>query len=171
MNWLIIVFLLMLVISPVMWLKPSPRQKRVARLREAAIRAGIKVRQEKPPLYKPLGQMTSYRWRYPSAQPGPRFVLVRSAEASEALKEYRPGWRWRIEPLRRLPDEVERRLETLLSRLPHDALVIESDQDALTLWWYESQSADRFASYLDDFERLRQGLTGRPDTPNSYARH
>ncbi len=40
MEWLIIVFILMFVIAPVMWLKPSPRQQRQMALRSCAARQG-----------------------------------------------------------------------------------------------------------------------------------
>lgn len=165
MEWLLIIVLMLLIISPVMWLRPTPRQKRLVRLRDVAIKAGVKVKLEKPPLHDVTTSMPCYRWTYPPQHPGPRFLLVRSAEASASLKEFRPGWRWRIEPLRPLPEAVDYRLGELLTRLPQDALVIESDRNALTLWWWESQGGERFASYLDDFGFLCQQLAGRPDQP------
>lgn len=165
MSWVVILFIVALVISPVMWLRPSPKQRRVAALRQAAAKAGVKVKLAAPPLHAAGKAMPSYQWLYPQERPGPRFVLVRDGVASPALKTFRPGWRWRIEPLRALPDEAEKRLVELLSRLPQDAVVIESDRPALVLWWYESQGAERFSTYLDDFVQLREGLAGRPDVP------
>lgn len=163
MEWLIIVLVLLLIVSPVLWLKPNPRQKRIADLRDTVIKAGIKVKLEKPPLHGDSTLMPCYRWPYPQQYPGARFVLVREDEATEALKVFRPGWRWRVEPLRPLPSGVADRLAYLLTRLPRDAVVVESDRDALMLWWQESQDGERFASYLDDFSYLRKHLAGRPD--------
>ncbi|WP_148255021.1 preprotein translocase subunit YajC [Aidingimonas lacisalsi] len=165
MEWLIIVLVLMLIVSPVLWLKPKPRQKRIAGLRNTVMKAGIKVKLDKPPLNNDPGLMPSYRWPYPADYPGATFVLVREDEASNALKVFRPGWRWRIEPLRPLPAGVTERLEYLLTRLPRDAIVIESNREALKLWWDESQDGERFTSYLDDFNYLRKHLAGRPDAP------
>ncbi|MFC3282476.1 preprotein translocase subunit YajC [Litchfieldella rifensis] len=165
MEWLIIIVLMLLVISPMLWLRPSSSQRRLGKLRDEAIKAGAKVKLGKPPLHEASSSMPCYRWLYPPQRPGPHFLLVRNAEASESLKEFRPGWRWRVEPLRPLPDAVDARLGELLTRLPEDALVIESDRDALTLWWWESQGGERFTGYLDDFSFLCQQLAGRPDRP------
>lgn len=165
MTWLIILFAVMLAISPVLWLKPSPRQRRVARLRDAAVRAGVVVRLESPPLHEARGVMPAYRWPYPPRRPGPDFVLVRDAHAAAELKPFGHGWRWRVEPLRPLGEAAEAHLEALATRLPQDALVLESRPASLTLWWWESQDFDRFATYLDDFTALRDDLAGRPDQP------
>lgn len=165
MVWVVIAIALMLMISPVLWLKPSPRQRRIVPLRNAARKAGVTVKLEKPPLHGETVAMPGYRWDYPVERPGPRFVLVRDAEASEALKPYLAGWRWRIEPLRPLPESARKPLEALLMRLPQDALVLESSEHGITLWWWESQNAERFGTYLEDFRRLRDALTGLPDQP------
>ena len=163
MAWLIILVAVMLVISPVLWLKPNPRQKRVARLRTAMSRAGVTVKLARPPLHDAKGVMPHYRWPYPPQQPGPDFMLVRDDEAGTSLKAFRHGWCWRLEPLRPLPVAAEAPLEALLTRLPLDASVLESNTAALGLWWWESQDAERFASYLDDFTALRDALAGYPD--------
>ncbi|WP_372613459.1 preprotein translocase subunit YajC [Halomonas sp.] len=169
MEWLIIVFVLMLVVSPVMWIRPSPKQQRVAALRRDAMKTGLSVKLEKPPLHGEQTAMPVYRWHYPQQRPGPDFVLVRDTHAAETLKPLAHGWRWRQEPLRPLPLDVEERLKRLLSRLPLDALVIESNRHALSLWWWESQDFARFSTYLDDIEALRDGLAGRPDDPGLGA--
>ncbi|MGR4067554.1 preprotein translocase subunit YajC [Billgrantia sp. C5P2] len=163
MVWLVILAALLLVISPVMWLKPSPRQRRIVPLRNAAAKAGVKVVLEKPPLHGIETAMPGYRWSYPAVAPGPRFLLVRGSEASDVLKPSVADWRWRIEPLRPLPQAAQEPLEALLTRLPQDALVIESSESAITLWWWESQTAERFLTYLDDFRQLRDALAGRAD--------
>ncbi|WP_111414711.1 preprotein translocase subunit YajC [Billgrantia lactosivorans] len=165
MVWLVILAALLLMIAPVMWLKPSPRQRRIVPLRNAAARAGVKVVLEKPPLHGSGTAMPGYRWSYPAAAPGPRFLLVRASEASDVLKPCVADWRWRIEPLRPLPEPAREALESLLTRLPQDALVVESDEAAITLWWWESQTAERFLTYVEDFRLLRDALAGRADRP------
>ncbi|XQU09742.1 preprotein translocase subunit YajC [Halomonas sp. LY9] len=165
MEWLIIIFILMFVITPVMWLKPSPRQKRQMALRSSAAKQGVTVKMAKPPLHHFRGTMPSYRWRYAQDTPGPDFMLVRDSNASEALAPYHAGWRWRIAPLRPLPEAASTHLQTLLERLPQDALVLESSEYALTLWWWESQTAERFTTYLADIEPLKAALSGLSDRP------
>ncbi|BBI62755.1 hypothetical protein HSBAA_40610 [Vreelandella sulfidaeris] len=67
--------------------------------------------------------------------------------------------------MRPLPDDAAIPLKALLERLPQDALVVQSTPYALTLWWWESQTAERFATYLPDFQQLRNSLQGRADQP------
>ncbi|MFI8749326.1 preprotein translocase subunit YajC [Vreelandella lionensis] len=165
MEWLIIVSILMFVIAPVMWLKPSPRQKRQMALRVSAAQHGVAVKVAKPPLHHFRGTMPAYRWHYPQQAPGPDFVLVRDSNASDALEPFHAGWRWRIAPLRPLPETARVHLQTLLERLPQDALVLESNAHALTLWWWESQTAERFITYLADIEPLKAALSGLSDRP------
>lgn len=165
MKWLIIIGLMLLVISPMMWLRPSASQRRLGKLRDTAVNAGVRVKLEKPPLHNVSTLMPCYRWSYSPQRSGPRFLLVRNEETGESLKEFHPGWRWRIEPLRPLPPDVDQRLSELLARLPQDAVVVESDREALTLWWGESRGGDHFARYLNDFAFLRGALEGRPDRP------
>ncbi len=169
MAWFFILFALLLVVSPVMWLKPSPKQKRVAALRQQAAKDGVNVKLEVPPLHGIKTAMPAYRWHYSRQRPGPDFVLVRDDHASASLKPFMHGWRWRHEPLRPLPEALEARLKGLLERLPQDALVVESHRHALTLWWWESQDASRFSTYREEFMALRDGLAGRPDDPAATA--
>lgn len=165
MEWLIIIAILMFVSAPVMWLKPSPRQKRQQALRSHIARQGVSIKLEKPPLHHFKGTMPAYRWNYPQQEPGPDFLLVRDSDASEVLAPFHAGWRWRIAPLRPLPDSATIPLKALLERLPQDALVVQSTPYTLTLWWWESQTAERFATYLPDFQQLRDSLQGRADQP------
>lgn len=165
MEWLIIVCILMFVIAPVMWLKPSPQQKRHMTLRESSRKQGVIVKMEKPPLHNFRGTMPAYRWNYPQEAPGPTFVLLREGNASTALEPYHAGWRWRIAPLRPLPDEATVPFKALVERLPQDAVVIESTPYSLTLWWWESQTAERFTTYLADFQQLKGALSGLSDQP------
>lgn len=167
MEWLIIVFIMMFVIAPVMWLKPSPRQKRQQTLRSQIAKQGVSIKLEKPPLHYFKGTMPAYRWSYPQEEPGPDFLLVRDSNASEALAPFHAGWRWRIAPLHPLPDSASVPLKGLLERLPQDALVVQSTPYTLTLWWWESQTAERFATYLPSFQQLRDALRGRADGPVS----
>ncbi|WP_447528340.1 MULTISPECIES: preprotein translocase subunit YajC [unclassified Vreelandella] len=163
MAWLIVVAVLMFIVSPVMWLKPSPRQKRQVKLRAYARQQKVGVKMASPPLHGFKGTMPAYRWAYAQNAPGPDFVLLRESHASEALDTFHAGWRWRIAPLRPLPEEAEAALKALLERLPKDALVIESNAQTLTLWWWESQDAARFESYLTAFRAITHSLGGQAD--------
>ncbi|GAA5173339.1 hypothetical protein [Modicisalibacter zincidurans] len=158
--WLILAVTMLAIISPAVWLRPSRREHRIAALRQAAREAGVAVGFSKSPLHMAPADLASYRWRYPQTRPGPRCVLVREAHASTQLKPYGTNWRWRIEPLRRLPAEADQRLQQLLALLPEDALVLESTRDHLWLWWGESLDAAAFSDIERSMARLRDALEG-----------
>ncbi|MCW4151487.1 preprotein translocase subunit YajC [Halomonas sp. 18H] len=168
MLWLMILFVVGLVFAPAMWLRPSKRQQRVMGLREQARELGIAVRVESSPLHDVGKPLPAYRWRYPLQQPGPDFLLVRDVVASESLKAFQAGWRWRVEPLRDLPASALEQLGALLAELPEDAVVVESGAACVTLWWDESGSTDSLARLDERISRLRDQLAGRPDYPGVH---
>ncbi|WP_136066727.1 preprotein translocase subunit YajC [Modicisalibacter radicis] len=158
--WLILALTLLAILSPAVWLRPSRRDRRVAALRQAARAANVSVGFSRAPLHEAPGGLASYRWRYPQTRPGPRFVLVREAYASQRLKPHDASWRWRIEPLRPLRLETEQRLRQLLATLPDDALVLKSTRDHLWLWWGESLDASAFTELGESMAILRDSLEG-----------
>ncbi|MDR5861242.1 preprotein translocase subunit YajC [Halomonas eurihalina] len=170
MLWLIILGVVGLVFAPAMWLRPSPRQQRVTGLRDLARERGVAVRLERSPLHEGGDTLPAYRWRYPPQRPGPDFLLVRDAVASQALKPFLPGWRWRVEPLRPLPETAHHRLEVLLESLPEDTVVVESSAASLTLWWDESCPNEAFADLDERMKALSDDLGGRPDYPEAHRR-
>lgn len=159
--WLVTLLALMAILSPMLWLRPSPRDKRLITLRQHAGQAGIAVKFTESPLYDPPGGLISYRLAYPPQRPGPHFLLVRDAYASAALKPAYNGWRWRIEPLRPLTDEANQRLAQALEHLPEDALVLESTRMALSFWWGESLTVEQFTQRIEALIALREALAGR----------
>ncbi|MCG7602031.1 preprotein translocase subunit YajC [Halomonas sp. McH1-25] len=168
--WLVTVLAMLAVLSPVLVLRPSRRDQRLGGLRQHARQAGIGVKIAKPPLHDPPGGLVSYCWRYPQAHPGPLFLLVRDAYASAALKPFDTEWRWRIEPLKPLSQDSAAALARLLASLPEDALIVESERGALTLWWGESLSLEAFETCDKAMGEVRdrlasphveKGLSGR----------
>ncbi|WNK19204.1 preprotein translocase subunit YajC [Halomonas piscis] len=167
MQWLIVVAAILMVVSPVMWLKPSPRQRRQSRLREMARQRGVEIAHREAPLHRVKDKMPAYRLRYPDEHPGPDFVLVRDSVASAELDRYCPGWRFRIAPLRPLPASARQALEALIAKLPEDVLVVQSSAAALTLWWWESATAESFAPCVKEAAALRDALSGYADRPEA----
>ena len=168
--WLVTVLAMLAILSPVLMLRPSRRDQRLGVLRQHARQAGIVVKIAKPPLHDPPGGLVSYRWRYPQTSPGPVFVLVRDEYASAALKPFDTAWRWRIEPLRPLSHEAATALARLVSSLPGDALVVESERGALTLWWRESLDVEAFEACAKLMGEVRDALASPHDAKELSGR-
>lgn len=164
--WLVTLLAILVILSPALMLRPSRRDQRLGALRQHARRAGIGVKFAKPPLHDPPGGLVSYRWAYPQSQPGPVFLLVHNTYASEALKPFNEEWRWRIEPLRPLSEVARNALASVLADLPQDALVLESERSALTLWWCESLNAAAFESWEEKVAAMRDALATTTTTRN-----
>lgn len=156
--WLVTLFAVLVMLSPVLWLQPSRREQRLGQLRQYAAQVGVEVKLAKPPLHSTPGGLISYRWGYASTRPGPIFLLVRDAHASDVLKPFIAGWRWRIEPLRPLTSDTQRRLQHALASLPEDALIVESDRHRLTLWWGESLDQASFVTCQQALAAVREAL-------------
>jgi len=150
----------LLVLSPMMWLRPSRGESSRGRLRQHAKHNGGELNFAKPPLSQPDVALLGYRLRYPGTAPGSDFVLVRNRVASEALETATAQWRWRQAPL---PSLDEPRLESLkawLETLPADALVVESHEHTLCVWWQETMELSRFEREWPAWLAMRDVLAG-----------
>lgn len=163
MSWLVIVGVMAILVAPLMWLKPSPRQKRLVALHAEARKLGIVVKMEASPEHQAKGLVAVYRWSYPASRPGPDFMLVSPALASPALKPFTDGWCWRMEPLRPLPEPAQRLLSSLPAHLGDSVLAIGSNRSALTLWWDETLNAQQLPGFVEPLAALRDALEGCPD--------
>ncbi|MHB0777428.1 preprotein translocase subunit YajC [Halomonas sp. WWR20] len=158
--FLIILFTMLAILSPVLWLRPSRRESRLGALRQTAKAQGISISFEKPPLANASGGVVAYRWHYPQGTPGSDFTVVRDAYASERLESVTPDWRWRQAPLPSLEASRRDTLEAVLNALPEDALVLESGRNALTLWWEESREPEDASRMFTELQALVTTLAG-----------
>ncbi|MGO2131501.1 MAG: preprotein translocase subunit YajC [Halomonas sp.] len=163
MSWLVIAGVMAMLVAPLMWLKPSPRQKRLVALRGEARKLGIEVKMDVSPAHQAKGLVAVYRWPYPGSRPGPDFMLVSPDLASPALKVFSDGWCWRTEPLRPLPEPAQRLLSRLPAHLGDSVLAIGSSRSALTLWWDEALYAQQLPAFVEPLAELRDALEGCPD--------
>lgn len=167
MAWIVIAGVMTLLIAPLMWLKPTPRQKRLVALHAEARKLGIDVKMETSPAHMAKGMVAVYRWSYPSGCPGPDFMLVSPELASPALKPFSDGWCWRTEPLRPLPDDAQQLLSGLPAHLAgltgDNVLALSSNRSALTLWWDETLNAQQLPALVEPLTELREALQGCPD--------
>lgn len=158
--WVFLLIAVLLILSPMMWLRPGRGETVRSRLRQHAKHHGGELDFTRAPLSQPDIPLTGYRLRYPGTQNGTAFVAVRNRVASEALETLTPQWRWREAPL---PSLDSTRLETLkvwLDALPADVLVVESREHTLRVWWQEGVDLARFEREWPTWLAMRDTLAG-----------
>ncbi|GAA5523479.1 hypothetical protein Maes01_00024 [Microbulbifer aestuariivivens] len=145
---LIIVFAVALVVGPVMWMKPSDRDRKLAGLRQRAIRAGMTVKMKPLPAVLGSGTAAVYfnRWEDPR-----RLDVGWNLELQRMTHDlhFYDRWDWVGKPA---PKAAWPLIRDLLQRLPEDACGVQSTNGGLGVQWQE-RSGDR------GFEALSQSLT------------
>lgn len=137
-GWLpliIILFALALVVGPVMWLKPSARDRRLADLRGRAAKSGITVQMQALPAA--LGQGTAAVY-YSRWQDKRRLQLGWRLELQRVEHEMHFAGRWDWRNGRAAPKPAWEPLRKMLDQLPGDACAVVASEGGLGIQWRES---------------------------------
>lgn len=154
-QWIMILFVIAaisLAVAPVYWMRPSARQRQLARLREHALKLGLRPElRTTPPGLRHAGdgdKLMKYQWHRPEGD-WPRHGdswLATSIAGSDGVKSFR----WQTKPdYHAGPDGL---LDTLPEPLPESLYAIEADASGLGFYWHESGDSSR----IDDLYQLLQ---------------
>jgi hypothetical protein len=149
--WLLIIVILLVAFGPILWLRPSPRDRRLTMLRAQGRKEGLLVEMRRYPKLdlapeervtaggKPIPSMLESAVYLKPLDPKlrhlPGWRILRATEGLPAL----PGW---VFELGRRPDSEHMRgvlaaLEPLVARLPGDVVAVECDPLNLGVYWLE----------------------------------
>lgn len=154
-SWLpiiIVLFAVALVIGPVMWLKPSSRDRKLAELRQRAAASGLAVQMQPLPESQGEGNAAVYfsQWRNPRRlQTGWALVLQRLSHEMN----FDGVWDWRKG--REAPEAARQALKELLSSLPADTLAVFANDSGLGVQWRERSGDAGLASIQDSLASAR----------------
>ena len=154
-SWLpiiAIIFAVVLVIGPVMWLKPSSRDRKLAELRQRAASAGLKVQMQTLPASQGVGNAAVYfaQWRNPRRlQTGWGLELQRM----EHEMHFDGIWDWRNG--RQAPEAAHAPLKELLGMLPADACAVYANDSGLGVQWGERSGDDGLSKVQDALTGMR----------------
>lgn len=176
-KWLIIAVIMIVAFGPILWLMPSPRERRLSSLRQRAYRLGMRVEMRRMPAtdVAPEDRVTAGgRPRDTS-----RDCAVYLHSLSRRLRVLPTGWRvlrhgdgsealpgWCFEAGRR-PDHDRLRemlavLEDTLTGLPQDVVALECEALAVGAYWLEGPATT--PERVDDLAaRLGAAATGLVD--------
>ena len=155
MSYLIIVIVVMLVLSPVFWIMPSPAQKRQMQLRQQAMTLGFmvkitdlpqshraKVRKEK------VEQGVAYRlpWEVKRKHPqGGEYLLMRdTAETPSGLDNSN------------FSRQMHLLMQDTLLQLPNSVVALEYAAPGLALYWREHGDVELISSLYQQLIELRR---------------
>lgn len=158
MTWLIIGLVLLAAFGPIMWLRPSKKDKRLMLLREQARREGLVVGIETIPKLgaspeeivsaggaarNPTLACASYgRMLGTKVRLGPRYRLLRGHPHPDDPGFPFDDWQWdRPEREGVLDQEALVDLQTMLARVPADVVAVAVTQTMVKFYWLESAPA------------------------------
>lgn len=157
MTWFIVFIVVALVLAPVMWMMPSPAQKRQIVLRERARELGLMVHiVDLPQTHRekirkePSQKGVSYSVRI-ARQKGwqrPHWFVWREQPTDEPAPTYQP------------PRAILEQLQSLRDQMPADMVGVESCEMGYSAYWRErgdSATVDAVAAVLHRVRELAGG--------------
>lgn len=152
--WILVV--LALVLSPLVSLRSSPRQKRIEQLRRAAAGQGIKVQlARRADARDDERSLDSVSYRLPWGAIEPRefrpWTLVYNNQ--RGMESQWSGWRWFKGPSS-VP--VERELGVILEQFPPGVTALLADRAGVVAHWTEEGEGQQVDALVEGLKAVRQ---------------
>jgi len=150
--WVVVAgFALLMVLGSIVWIMPSKRDRRIARLRQAAILKGIRVKLMDFPVINMSGRVEEANvsgaayslcdYDFSGVQAG--WMLIRNlGEAGDSPD----GWGWYINQSR-LPEPIIEHITNLVQKYQDQLLAVSILSGSVSLGWNEQGSIED----LDEF--------------------
>lgn len=151
MNYLLIIFILMLILAPIVWIKPSRHQQKIAQLRKLASQHGFRVQLCcAPDAREGQGRLEFVKYQLPWTQ-------GHAAESWLIVKGSRRGdpsnwedWSW----LSRAPEDSLEKLGDCLEKLSEDVRGLQADNQGLAFYWQEKDGVEDFYTNENALNKL-----------------
>lgn len=159
MKYLLIFLGIVVVLSPLMWLRSSPAQARMTAFRQRALALGLRV-QLVPAADADEGDKRPEAVRYllPGHGFAPTWTLIRSPR--RGWESPWPEWRWfRGEA----PAALVPAIGGIMASLPATATALRGDREGLSVYWTEQGSVDEVDRIRDCLRQLQGEPVALPD--------
>lgn len=154
MSWLLILFGLAIVLSPLMWLKQSPHQRKITELRRLANTAGMQVTlHRRPDAREDEKRLETVCYRLPWLEIDHKQHWVLHRYSERGWDSHCPGWRWTINQAN---SEWDALLSTVVEHLPQNVDAVMANQLGIGVIWNERGEAEDVDKICTELERLRQ---------------
>ena len=158
MNYLIILLVIALVVAPVFWIMPSPRQKRQARLRQLALQQGLQLKVcDLPQTHRAAIRREAprhgmlYRLPWPGRE---RTELAYLRQGEMLCLRTAEGVEWRGDP----PARVLQAIEARLRELPQPVKALAVSLQGIGCYWTEQGDEALVESIAGVLHELRREL-------------
>lgn len=160
MGALIAVLVALALLGSVMWLKPSPAQRRQEEFRALARQLGMDVR------LAPLPQTRRARVRLESPDPGVVYRLLRFDIKAPLVRDYvlvreNADAPWEPQTDEVLPAALQQVLDGVLPGLPRQSVAVELTAHGPGVYWRERGDAQTVRDLGLSLEQLLQALSAR----------
>tara|TARA_B100000959_G_C14733767_1_gene522109 strand:+ start:61 stop:612 length:552 start_codon:yes stop_codon:yes gene_type:complete len=174
MGWIIAVFVVALVLGPVMYLKPTAKENRLAALRLAARKAGLTVKLDSIPTFDPepaervsaggevrqtMRSCAAYQRGITFSEPMPiQFRALRMPPTPTVpVNEVHPGWALDPGLHGSFENKVGQGIYGLLDTVPTFCVGFSVDARFLSCYWFEQAQEggtelDEIATFLESAE-------------------
>ena len=154
MTWLLIVFGTALVLSPLMWLKQSPHQKRIAELRRLASLASLQVSLHRmPDAREDERRLEAVCYRLPWQDTDCRQDWVLQRISSRGWPSEYQGWFWMAQDAGEQWDDL---LAATVSNLPEGVGAVVASAQGIGVIWDERGDQSELNQICDFLHRLRE---------------
>jgi hypothetical protein len=154
MTWLLIVFGTALVLSPLMWLKQSPHQKRIAELRRQANVASLQVSlHRRPDAREDERRLEAVCYRLPWQDTDCRQSWVLQRVSSRGWPSEYQGWSWMAEEAGKQWHDL---LAETIANLPEGVGAIVASAQGIGVIWDERGDLSELNQICEFLHRLRQ---------------
>ncbi|WP_461482504.1 hypothetical protein [Porticoccus sp.] len=169
MTYLLIVLVLAIIISPMLWLRQTPRQKLVTAMRQQAARAGIQVKLARPAdAREGEGRLEYVRYSLPwlpktASSPLPRmekWMLVHQTRRGDPSPW--GDWQWLG---REANPVINDAIGAALQGLPPSVSALEASAAGLSIYWQERGELADIEAITSQLTALREVL--RPSAGRS----
>jgi hypothetical protein len=154
MNWLLIGLCVILALSPLVWLKPSSHQKRVAELRRQAGILSLHVNLRcRPDARDGETQLDSVCYRLPWLSEGHNDNWVLHRYSQRGWESHCDGWRWfsnQADP------SWATSLSKMVTQLPFGVSALIANREGIGVIWDERGDQSDIRQIFDCLQLLRQ---------------
>ena len=153
MAWLTVLFVILMAISPIFWMRNTPDQNRLEKVRARARSNGISiVLHKRPDAREKETRLAVVCYKLPWRAISPKNYWVLHRNINRGWKSDMRGWQWSS------GDAIKLRgtdVESVIDTMPHTVTAVILDRQGVGLIWNEVEGEEMVPLILDKLQSLR----------------